>query len=114
MAIKPERNSDMCDPLSVNTDPGFSTNELIEAYQLAINSPLIGKGIRIEDGLTHDFFGNEIESNNIGCYMGKGEEPEVENENIFAKLVRIIRNIIARLTHEFSIIKRELEEKITA
>ena len=102
----------MCDPLAMNTDPGFSTNELIEAYQLAINSPLIGKGMKIEDGLTHDFFGNEIESCNIGCYMGKGEEPEVSTENIFEKLVRFIRNLLSRLEHEFNIIKRELEEAL--
>ena len=103
----------LCDPLAMNTDPGFSTDELIEAYQLAINSPLIGKGMKIEDGLTHDFFGNEIESCNIGCYMGKGEEPEVSTENVFEKLVRFIKNIMDRLLHEFNIIKRELEEALT-
>lgn len=102
----------MCDPLSMNTNPGFTTAELIEAYQLAINSPLIGKGMKIEDGLTTDFFGNEIESNNIGCYMGKGEEPEVKNEDAFAKLVRLIRNLIERLMHEFNVIKREIEEAL--
>ncbi len=102
----------MCDPLAMNTDPGFAAAELIEAYQLAINSPLIGKGMEIDDGLTTDFFGNEIVSNNIGCYMGEGEEPEVKTENIFEKLVRLIRNLMARLTHEFNIIKRELEEKL--
>ena len=102
----------MCDPFAMNTDPGFSTDELIDAYQLAINSPLIGKGMKIEDGLTQDFFGNEIESCNIGCYMGKGEEPEVSTENIFEKLVRFIRNLLSRLEHEFNIIKRELEEAL--
>ncbi len=100
----------LCDPLAMNTDPGFSTDELIEAYQLAINSPLIGKGMKIEDGLTHDFFGNEIESCNIGCYMGKGEEPEVNTENVFEKLVRFIRNIMQRLIHEFNVIKEDVED----
>lgn len=99
----------MCDPLAMNTAPGFTTNELIAAYQLAINSPLIGKGMKIEDGLTTDFFGNEIESCNIGCYMGKGEEPEVVNENIFLKLVRFIRNIFDRLLHEWNVIKEDIE-----
>ncbi len=102
----------LCDPLAMNTDPGFATAELIEAYQLAINSPLIGKGMKIEDGLTTDFFGNEIKSNNIGCYMGEGEEPEVATENIFMKLVRIIRNLIARLTHEFNVIKEDIEDSL--
>ncbi|MBQ6898308.1 MAG: hypothetical protein IJN70_04945 [Clostridia bacterium] len=102
----------MCDPLAINTDPGFSTNELIEAYQLAINSPLIGKGMKIEDGLTTDFFGNEIESCNIGCYMGRGEEPEADTENIFEMLIRFIRNIMQRLAHEFNVIRRELEEAL--
>ena len=102
----------MCDPLAMNTDPGFTTDELIAAYQLAINSPLIGKGIKIEDGLTTDFFGNEIESYNIGCYMGKGEEPAAATENIFQRLVRIFRNLYDRLVHEYNIIVREIEEAL--
>ncbi len=100
----------MCDPLSMNANPGFTTDELIAAYQLAINSPLIGKGMKIDDGLTTDFFGNEIESCNIGCYMGKGEEPEASTENIFEKLVRLLRNLYERLVHEYNIIVREIEE----
>lgn len=102
----------MCDPFSVNTDPGFVGGEGIAAYRLAVNSPLIGKGISISDGLTTDFFGNEIESTNIGCYMGEGEEPEVSTENVFMKLIRLIRNIFDRLMHEFNVIKREIEESI--
>lgn len=102
----------LCDPFAMNTDPVFAAAELIEAYQLAINSPLIGKGMKIEDGLTTDFFGNEIESCNIGCYMGKGEEPEVETENIFAKLVRILRNLLQRLIHEFNVIKEDIEDSL--
>ena len=100
----------MCDPLAMNTDPGFCTNELIEAYQLAINSPLIGKGMEIEDGLTTDFFGNEIVSCNIGCYMGKGEEPEAQPENLLQKLIRFFRNIMERLMHEFNVIKEDIED----
>ncbi len=100
----------LCDLLSMNTDPGFSTNELIEAYQLAINSPLIDKGIPVDDGLTTDFFGNEITNANIGCYMGAGEEPEVTNENILEKLVRLIRNLFHRLMHEFDIIKEDIDD----
>ena len=100
----------MCDPLAMNTNPGFTADELIAAYQLAINSPLIGKGIKIDDGLTTDFFGNEIVSNNIGCYMGMGEEPEVVTENGIEKIVRLFRNLYERLMHELNIIKREIEE----
>ncbi len=104
----------LCDPFAVNTDPGFVGGEGAEAYRLAVNSPLIGKGMNIDDGLTTDFFTNAITSCNIGCYQGTGEEPEVQTENIFTKLFRIIKNIFARLEHEFNIIKRELEEKLKA
>ena len=100
----------MCDPFALNTDPAFCTNELIEAYQLAINSPLIGKGMKIDDGLTTDFFGNEIESCNIGCYMGEGLAPDVATENIFIKLVRLIRNIFDRLIHEFNVISEDVND----
>ncbi len=98
-----------CDPLAQNTDPVFAAKELIEAYELAINSPLIDKGMKIDDGLTTDFFGNEIESNNIGCYMGKGEEPEGATENIFMKLVRFMRNLFARLKHEWNVITEDID-----
>ena len=100
----------MCDPLAMNTNPGFTADELIAAYQLAINSPLIGKGIEIDDGLTTDFFGNEIVSYNIGCYMGMGEEPEAMTENGIERIFRFFRNLLERLTHEFNVIKREIEE----
>ena len=41
-----------------------------------------------------DFYGNEITSNNIGCYSAGGENAELETENFFEKAVRIIRQAI--------------------
>ncbi len=101
-----------CDILSMNTLPGFVGGEGIDAYQLATNSPLIGKGLEIDDGLTVDFYGNEITSTNIGCYMGTGEEPEAETENIITKFFRLIKNLFDRLMHEINVLKREAQEKI--
>ncbi len=63
------KNSCNLDPLFVGND---ATNP--ESYRLSKNSPLIGKGIGIDDELTEDFFGNPISSLNIGCYAGEGEE----------------------------------------
>lgn len=100
-----------CDLLSMNTLPGFTAGEGIDAYKLAENSPLLGKGMKIDDGLTEDFFGNTIESNNIGCYMGTGETGKAETENIFIKIFRFFKNILDRLIHEFNVIMNDIKEK---
>ncbi len=101
-----------CDPLALNTYPVFAEGEGTDAWRLAENSPLIGKGMSIDDGLTTDFWGNEITSANIGCYGGDGEQPEGQTENIFARIFRLIQNIIQRLKHEFGIIEREIKESL--
>ena len=98
------------DPFSMNTLPAFTGGEEIEAFMLAVNSPLIGAGMAIDDGLTTDFFGNEITSNNIGCYMGNGEEPESKTENIFVKILRLIKNLFDRLLHEIDVIMEDIED----
>lgn len=86
---------------SKNTVPGFVGGEGYEAYKLLADSPLIGKGKVIEDDLTTDFFGNEITSNNIGCYAGDGEDGEYDREWLVEKIIRFFRQI-------FNIIKREI------
>lgn len=86
---------------SKNTVPGFVGGEGYEAYKLLADSPLIGKGKEIEDDLTTDFFGNEITSNNIGCYAGDGEDGEYDREWLVEKIIRFFRQI-------FNIIKREI------
>lgn len=101
-----------CDLFSLNTLPAFTGGEGIDAYKLAVNSPLIGKGVKVEDGLKTDFYGNEISSVNIGCYMGGGEEPEVQTENCFIRFFRMIKNFFDRIKHELDVIKREIEETI--
>ena len=102
-----------CDLLSMNTLPSFVGGEGINAYKLSVNSPLIGKGYEIEDDATLDFYGNEIVSNNIGCYMGEGEEPGAETENIFVKFFRLIKNLFDRLKHELDVIMEDVEESFT-
>lgn len=88
------------DLFAMNTNPAFANAEGIDAYKLAVNSPLISAGSRVDDGITVDFFGNEITSANIGCYGGKGEEPEVKTQNIFEKLIAFFKNLLARIKYE--------------
>lgn len=82
---------------SMNLLPNFmGGTDPLTAYQLVEDSSLIGAGTAVEDELTLDMFGNEITSNNIGCYGGTGVEAtensvNSENENIFAKLIRFIK-----------------------
>ena len=75
-----------------NTLPGFvGGDDPIKSYQLAKGSPFIGAGFEVKDGCMTDFYGNEITSNNIGCYSADGEDAELKTENIIEKIVRIIR-----------------------
>jgi len=87
---------------SLNTLPGFAgENEGdVGAFMLAENSKLIGAGYDINDGITADFFGNEIVSNNIGCYGGAGEKATTKTENVFEKLIRFFRNLFCLIYRE--------------
>lgn len=86
---------------SINTVPGFVGGDDYFAYELVLGSPLVGEGMEIEDDLTTDFFGNEITSNNIGCYAGDGEDGEYDREWLIEKIFRIFRQL-------FNILKREI------
>ncbi len=92
----------LIDVNSLNILPGFVGNDTedIYSYILSKNSPLIGAGIKIDDGLTKDFFGNEITSNNIGCYGGTGEDAPYETETMIERFIRILKNVILTLIHE--------------
>ena len=75
---------------ALNTLPGFvGGDDPIKAYQLAEGSPLIGAGFKVEDGCMTDFYGNEITSNNIGCYSADGEDSELKTESFFEKASQI-------------------------
>ena len=91
---------------SLNTVPGFASDDVtdINSFVLSKNSPLIGAGIEIDDGLTTDFFGNEITSNNIGCYGGNGVDAEYKAETTIERLVRLIKNIFQTIIHEIMVI----------
>ena len=68
------------------------------------DSPLIGAGVRVDDGLTKDFFGNEISSANIGCYGSTGSDADYDGENIFEKIIRTICDVFETVIHEISVI----------
>ncbi len=87
---------------SLNVNPGFAGDNTsdITNYALSKDSPLVGGGVAIDDGLTTDFFGNEITSNNIGCYGGDGVAVEYPEETSNEFLFRLLKNIIQTLIHE--------------
>ncbi len=97
-----------CDPPlidlgSMNTVPGFAGTDWSdpESFKLSADSPLIGAGCEVEGLIgSEDFYGEEFVSNNIGCYGGEGVDVEYEGENIFVKIIRIIKHIINRIRHE--------------
>ncbi len=91
---------------SLNELPGFAGDDVNETknYELSKDSPLIGKGTKIDEGLTKDFFGNEITSNNIGCYGGNGVDVEYEKEGFFEKIGRKLRNTFETIAHEIEVI----------
>lgn len=91
---------------SMNVVPNFvGGKDSRTAYQLAEDSTLIGAGVEVDDGLTEDFFGNEITETNIGCYGGSGEEVtddavDTENEDILQKLIRMIKTVFRIIIQE--------------
>lgn len=94
------------DTKSINELPGFTGDDVakIKSYELSKYSPLIGKGTKIDDELKTDFFGNEITSNNIGCYGGNGVDVEYEKEGFFEKIGRKLRNTFETIAHEIAVI----------
>lgn len=90
---------------AMNAVPGFSGTDYtdINSFRLSADSPLIGAGSAVE-GAEQDFFGNTIESNNIGCFGGKGTETEYVPESFVDRIVRLIRNFFETLIHEIKVI----------
>ncbi len=89
---------------AMNTVPGFAGTDYSdpESFMLSSDSPLIGAGA--DTGVKYDFFGDAVTSNNIGCYGGIGTKAEYKGENIFAKIIRLIRNFFETLIHEIYVI----------
>lgn len=77
-----------------NTIPGFSGSDETSpaSFMLSKDSPLIGAGVPLPfDECAVDFFGNAIESRNIGCYAGTGTDTPYRAEGFFTKPVRFFR-----------------------
>ena len=91
---------------SMNTVPGFVGTDYSDpaSFKLSADSPLIGAGYDVDSNATHDYYGNAIVSNNIGCYMGEGEDVPYEGESFFVKIFRICRSIIMRIIYELNVI----------
>lgn len=58
--------------------PGFVGGDYydVNSYRLSASSPLVGKGIQVEDDMgEHDFYGNALtDKHNIGCFDAPGIE----------------------------------------
>lgn len=89
---------------SVNGDDSNSGTDYsdINSFKLSADSPLIGAGL--STGVETDFYGNPVESNNIGCYGGTGTDTEYKGENIFEKFIRTVINIFQTIKHEIEVI----------
>ncbi len=96
----------LIDIFSKNTVPGFAGDDYSDymSFVLSKDSPLIGAGVEIDDDLLTDFFGNEIQSNNIGCYAGNGTDVEYKGENLLERFVRMILDFFETLKHEITVI----------
>ena len=96
--------SPLVDLGAMNTPPGFSGTDYSDpnSFRLSADSPLIGAGSAV--GIEKDFYGNPIESNNIGCYGGTGTDAEYEGEGFFAKIIRTVINIFQTIMHEIYVI----------
>jgi hypothetical protein len=90
---------------SINTLPGFAGTDYSDpaSFKLSADSPLIGAGVAIP-GVDTDFFGNSIESCNIGCYAGTGTDTEYKPEGFLEKIIRIIKNTFEAIIHEIVVI----------
>ena len=97
--------SPIVDMGAMNTVPGFAGTDYsdVNSFMLSADSPLIGAGAAVE-GAETDFFGNPIQSNNIGCYGGTGTDDEYNGENIIEKILRLIRNFFETVYHEIYVI----------
>ena len=86
---------------ALNTNPGFAGTDYSDpaSFMLSADSPLIGAGVTIP-GSDVDFYGNTIDSVNIGCYGGTGTDSEYEPEGLFEKIIRTVRNFFETIIHE--------------
>lgn len=72
-------------------------------YIDAINGDDSNSGTEI-DRVEKDFFGDMIQSDNIGCYAGTGTDTEYEEEGILELIIRTIKNFFQAIWHEIYVI----------
>ena len=92
-------NDSVCDPGFVGTDESDKNS-----FVLSQSSPLIGKGIQVEQDMgERDFYGNTLTgSHNIGCYEGPGAaadpvETERAGRSYVVTVFRFIQVVIPML-----------------
>lgn len=87
---------------SIFANPSFVSDDIEDrnSFMLSESSPLIGKGIQVEDDMGEtDFYGNALtSSHNIGCYDGKGEKGGADAvKGFFRNVISIIGTILGRI-----------------
>ncbi len=102
-----------CDFMAMNELPAFVGEDYTnsESFKLAKNSPLIGAGTKINDGLKKDFFGEDIVSNNIGCYGGTGVDTEGKTSNAVDEIINFFRVLWELLVREIKIGIEEMSRR---
>lgn len=92
---KVAKNNFLCNPRFVGKDESNP-----DSFRLGKNSRLIGKGLYNDDGVALDFFGEEITSNNIGCFCGTAAEKAPVQ--IFKSIFKFINTVIGFLVQTVS------------
>ncbi len=107
------QNNPLMDLSAVKCNPGFSGTDYtdVNSFTLSKDSPLIGAGKKIEGAPEKDFFGNEITSDNIGCYGGNGTETEYDRDLFIVRIFRFIKNVFANLFDDISYETNRLYKK---
>ena len=102
------------EPFAYNVLPGFSGEDLSDpnSFKLSADSPLIGAGCAIDGAGDKDLFGNNITSNNIGCYGGDGTDAQYTKESLCEKAQRTIKNIFETIVIEIKYNVNRLIKKV--
>ncbi|MBR2876909.1 MAG: hypothetical protein IKC01_07215 [Clostridia bacterium] len=98
--------SPLVDLFSKNINPGFAGNDYSDKHSFVLSekSPLIGAGVKVDDDLSKDIFGNEIVSCNMGCYGGIGIDAEYAYEDKNSLIIRGVLDLLETLLHEIYVI----------
>jgi len=92
---------------SVVMNPLFTGSDMRDknSFKLSSGSPLIGKGVQVEDDMgAADFYGNKLtDIHNIGCYEGKGID-DGKSPGFFDRIYGCFLGFIGRIFSVYTLI----------